>query len=484
MAINILKNPQNLTPAYNDVRFVVESDRSFLNKFLYEVDINIDNNTIYTLKTPNNQFDVGNIDISKVISNEVTHDFDPDSVEFNIATHSIAKYDLNIQESWFPEINFNTILSSGGLVNYISGSASYLDVNDQIYIKPDNIFDQTLKGFATVSGTSSVGSAFYVETDQPTNLPGGFYTYSGTIHLKNFDRKRISKPTTSERYVFNGGLSYEDFIDWDYTIYEAQSGGGEFLTKVPNNYEVRRDSRMLLNAYTDQSLLLNQLRVTTINGSYTIDNPYSNITSNYKRRLMQIGVGPWNLNNSPNVTPLGGATLPIIQSNVNEYSIRVNASTFPTSINSMTFKINDKCTRYEKIQLIFLDKLGSFIPFTFDLVSRKNTNIRRVRHRNSYSIYPNSTNDYSNDFRGAIDITNTLTDTYIVTSNWVNQETSNFLMNNLFESPEVYWIKDNGETVGVNITDKSKEVKQVINDQIINYEFEFQTSVMRRNRKT
>ena len=57
-------------------------------------------------------------------------------------------------------------------------------------------------------------------------------------------------------------------------------------------------------------------------------------------------------------------------------------------------------------------------------------------------------------------------------SDWVNQSTSDYLME-LFESPEVYWIKEDGTTIAIDITNTTVERKQVINDQVINYTLEF-----------
>jgi hypothetical protein len=67
------------------------------------------------------------------------------------------------------------------------------------------------------------------------------------------------------------------------------------------------------------------------------------------------------------------------------------------------------------------------------------------------------------------------TDVYSINSNWINQKTSNYLME-LFESPEVYWMKEDGKIIAINLTIGDIERKQTINDQIINYTLTFELS--------
>ena len=68
-----------------------------------------------------------------------------------------------------------------------------------------------------------------------------------------------------------------------------------------------------------------------------------------------------------------------------------------------------------------------------------------------------------------------ITESYTITSDWVNQTTSDYLMT-LMESPEVYWINEAGVAVAVSLTVSGTERKQTINDMIINYTINFELS--------
>lgn len=126
-----------------------------------------------------------------------------------------------------------------------------------------------------------------------------------------------------------------------------------------------------------------------------------------------------------------------------------------------------------------MDKKGSFIPFTFDMVSRNNKSIQRKNYNKLYGSFNPTDGDwgYNTYDRGKTNLNTKVVETYTVISNWVDQKTSDFLME-LYESPEVYWILDDDRTaVAVNIINTSVERKKTINDQIINYELTFEKSI-------
>jgi hypothetical protein len=125
-----------------------------------------------------------------------------------------------------------------------------------------------------------------------------------------------------------------------------------------------------------------------------------------------------------------------------------------------------------------MDKMGSFVPFTFTRVSRNTTSIDRKTWGQNYGSFAPATNNwnYNSWDRGTRTLDTVVNEKWVANSDWVDSATSDYLME-LFQSPEVYWIKDNGTTVAINITTTGVERKQTINDQIINYTIEFETSV-------
>jgi hypothetical protein len=170
-------------------------------------------------------------------------------------------------------------------------------------------------------------------------------------------------------------------------------------------------------------------------------------------------------------------TLPVITASTKEIKIYTKNSGGAQTIATKTFKVKNKCSKYEKIQLVFLDKFGSFIPFTFELVNKHNFAITRADYQQHYGQYAPASNNwkYNNWDRGKKSLDTQVVESYTINSNWVNQSTSDYLME-LFTSPEVYWINEVGTTVAISITSNQTERKQTINDQVINYQLTFEVS--------
>jgi hypothetical protein len=190
--------------------------------------------------------------------------------------------------------------------------------------------------------------------------------------------------------------------------------------------------------------------------------------------LRMAAVGPYELLTYTSSIDAGTYSFPILDTNTYTYSVWTVDSDGVKDLEEQVFEIKDFCSMYEKIQLIFMDKLGSFIPYTFNKVNRNSKSISRTDYQQVYGQYaPASQNwGYNTWDRGKKNLDTVVTEMYSVNSDWVNQTTSNFLME-LFESPQVYWINEDGLTQAINITDTATERKQTINDQIINYTLTF-----------
>ena len=104
-------------------------------------------------------------------------------------------------------------------------------------------------------------------------------------------------------------------------------------------------------------------------------------------------------------------------------------------------------------------------------------NIEKTNYQTDYGKYAPASSGwkYNSYDRGTSSLDTVVTDTYRVTSNWITEADSEWLMQ-IFTSPEVYWVKEDGTSVAINITTSSVERKQKINDQLINYTLEFQLS--------
>lgn len=269
-----------------------------------------------------------------------------------------------------------------------------------------------------------------------------------------------------EKYVFNGVLTYLDCINWDYDDWDANTTtNGKFFTNVPDNFELDIESYMFLNVYQNSNNEIKYLKIKSNLGTYSVTNSFTTITAD-QRRFLQVN------GSVKDLFDLGW-----IDNTTKEIEIWCENTTGDKTIESKIFKIVNKCSIYDKMQIIFMDKMGSFIPYTFNKVNRENRNISRTEYQQHYGTYAPAAQNwtYKTWDRGKKSLDTIVVEQYTLNSDWVNQSTSDYLME-LFESPEVYLVKPDGVIIAINLTVQSIERKQVINEQLINYQLTFELS--------
>ena len=485
MAITIIKQPQQLQPVYNEIVFVIQSDLSAEENFRFVTEVEVDGNIIAVIETPVNPEGYGVIDIHKHLENYLTNDFNPTSDTVIGADKSIVKYSVNFYERFNPVWEYDGIYNvptptGGTTLEFFSFGTidpdDYFDIGDTILVIQTPPFQVVANsGLAVISSMffDNVQNAYVIQTSKPFTSPTTFPN-AGIITLTN--QRSTTLPVgavVTDKEAFNGVLTFTDFINWDFNQYNSNTilSNGNWLTNAPNSYSIKSSSYLWLNVYSNLNNLINWLKVTVGLQDY-----YFPIIQGTKS-LLQVPITPSVLNGLNWEDISGGEpTLPFNLTSGVCFSITVTASDKnDVLIIPQTFCINDNCTRYEDIQLVFMDKLGSFIPFHFDLVNRQNNSIKRVNFQKDYGVYAMASTNwkYKTYSRGTSSLDTQVNETFTITSNWVNQTQSDFLMT-LFESPEVYWFKEDGTVLAINITNTSVERKQVINDLIINYTINFE----------
>lgn len=485
MAITIIKQPQQLQPVYNEMVFVLVSTLSTEPNFRFLTEILIDGTVIATLETPVNPEGYGVIDIHKHLENYITNDFDPTSNVAKFANNSIVEYSVNFYEKFKPIWDYDGIYNiptptGGQTLEFFSYGTidpnDYFNTGDTILVVQTPPFEVGANsGLAVITDIffNNNQNAYVIETSKPFTSPTTFAN-TGVITLPNQESTTVIPPASvTDKEAFNGVVSYLDFINWNFNDYNSNtiSNTGKWLTNAPNSYTIKTTSYIWFNVYSNVDDLIRALKVTV-----NLQDYYYPITQG-TNSLIQVPLSPEVLNGL-NWEDINGAE-PIVPFNLISglcFDVSVTAADRnDVLIKTHTFCINDTCTRYEDIQLVFMDKLGSFIPFHFELVNRHNKSIERTTYQKDYGKYAPAINNwkYNTYDRGTTVLGTEVLETFTVNSNWVSQEQSNFLMT-LFESPEVFWFKEDGTVLAINITNSSVERKQVINDLIINYTITFE----------
>lgn len=498
--ITIQKQPQQLQTTYNPMIIVATSSAQSLDGFLMVGDIYVNGTYVTRMKVATNPDGYCIFDIHKHVENRVDWDFNPNQFGWAPATYSQATYSVLLGEEYRPTWKFfDNVFLPGGILGFIGlqdqnpqpefsvGNVISVEQNTPITY-PQYNGNATITGIFATSGLAAPynGNRWIISTNKP--FLGSSPILGGTISLANFQTYTATNVNNvgntsslpNQKWAFNGVNTFLDDLNWNSTEYTAGTSSGttaSFLTNVPQNYNLSLDSRMWLHAYQIKNDLTT-LKIRTNNGTFSLANSFTSPSLGNKQPLLQVGCGPYQLiTNTASITAAAGSTFPIIDNTTKEYTIWCENASNQMTITPITFKIKNYCSRYEKIQMVFMDKLGSMIPFTFNFVSKENKSINRTSYQQHYGQYaPASQNwTYNTWDRGKKSLDTQITEVWTVSSDWVNQSTSDFLMT-LMESPEVYWIKEDGITLAVSLTVSSTERKQTINDQIINYTITFEIS--------
>ncbi len=238
-------------------------------------------------------------------------------------------------------------------------------------------------------------------------------------------------------YAWNGALQYHEYKSFTQSIYVCSNLKSRFLTTVPNRSLIPLTEKFTINFIqaTDDpvfAMIINTYDKDHVPiAQYQMDNVLYSISSpaDPEDLLITVGVGPANINEA---ALDGSPTQPVIDSNVRYYDIRLVDYTLNRNISERKeFEIDYRCTKYPQHRIWWLNRLGGFDSYTFNLKSSKSIDISRATHNK----LPDT--DYALGDRGESVINVNAGESYKLSSNWLTEEEGKW-METLFTSPEVY----------------------------------------------
>ncbi len=453
-----MANPDYITkaksfaPAFNSIEFKIDSTNKNLLNFRYIVDVYSANTAqrIYSQRImPEIVTGYGVVDLNAILSAQVTKSFFPNANSFTSCTKDYFDYDLSLGEEYvyfwpFFDSLFASSPFAGQTTLSSITSVHFFQSGDTLFVTGGTI----PQGVYTVLDTPD---AFSVTINAPfvggplSGTPGSavYSDYSNTVFFN------LNSTGVTDYTVFNGAVAHQDFPFYTtsaYTLNTVLPDQRKFVTTVPQDFSVMLQNSMWLH-YNNASGTTrpNQLIVQTPKGLYS----FTNIISGNVDTMQQVACGPYDLLNfNPAVTVISGQTN--IFSGVDSYEIWLTRNVLGTDVRvseKKRFKINDTCFKFPVIDLLFLDRLGSLIPFSFQLVSLKNINITRGQYTKLLPANYN-TIDAGKTTIGVVEV-----EEMQIESNFVSDTDMAFLRE-LFTSPTVY-IKENGNYWPVIMTDSS-----------------------------
>jgi len=353
MSQSIIAQPQTFLPAYNPTKFIVDSTNSNATgfKYIFQVfDLGTGNKVAEYKTLPLYSTGYGEIDLSKLLQTQVSWDLDTTSTSWYDAPNSIFSYHLEVGEEQVAEYPYTASLITNAGNTEITATNVFI-AGDQVVITQADlgVANPLLEGLHTI--VSATGSSFTVNVafSSITDI-----TIDGTVKYAD-NRKVITYNVTtfSARQAYNAAFRWVDWSVYDENDYDLTISGNEWLTNQPSEF----------SATLGQDIYLN------VRNPYTTDDVYfvnSNSAIFYKSlnnsgsNITQIPVGPYNFGALTGVGQL-------IDNTVTYYDIYYQQA---GSNNSVTYRINlDRRTSNTEYQILFLDRMGSFSSFAFQLKS-------------------------------------------------------------------------------------------------------------------
>lgn len=468
MAITIKGKPNEFTPAFNRVNYYVDSDNKNESGFRYVIDLYDSGGVKFWegrfIPRPGDGY--GEIIIGSIINRKLSYDV-PFGNEFKDATNSYFKVTVKVGEEFvtpwsYDDYQEQTSGPFAGFTELISANSHTFVAGDQIRIaQTDGGAEKPmLEGLFTVVDSSATS----ITIDILFSTVGIGVTVGGSVIYADNRKTVIRDLETITTTFFNGALTNESFRNYAGTEYIINQVDGEelFLTSMPlTGYTVPDSSDVYVNGgtfYETDPGYFSRLYYQNDGGELF----YKEIDQGTTQAVVQVCIiGA----DQGTLIPDGGGVLPLIKSGTKyiEFWAGNNAG----DILSKVYRIDiDRRCKIEDAELLFMDRLGSFLSFPFSLRNYESTSISRESHLSELGGLDEGAEkwSYQSTDAGAITDYITATKTIELNSNWLNES-----MRRMFEllvTSPVTFIKLEGIYYRCEIMDNSVTFAKKVNKKM------------------
>ena len=467
MAISLIAEPQDVTPAYNPMKFIYSSTNVNEPGFRYIFDI-YDNGTatkIAEYRILPNLDGYGEQDISRLIQEYVSYDFDSATVNGYDASNSYFIYDVNIGEEYIESVDYTSSLTQNGVYTKITATHAF-QVGDQVVITQvsPGTDNPTLDGLHTVTAiTGTTDFTVNVLWSEITDA-----TIDGNVAYAD-NRKTVTRDivTNTAKVAFNGAIPFIDWITYDENDYILSVNTDSLLTTMPSGHYLTLDQQMWVNFYTNKVLT-----------GYIY---FENSTGDVFRRLMnintkitQMGVG---CNNLPSLTLVSGSGS-LIEDDVTYYDFWYATSSGTQASQKYRINIDRRCVINE-YEILFLDRMGSLGSFAFQLKDKLTGTVQKETYNQHIEGAVTSQEwGYTSDAQGMKVINPNISETYELNTNWMSEDDASYFTQ-LVSSPQT-WILINRKWISCIVQDTGYEKERQRNKFLIRKSLRVKLSVQDR----
>ena len=218
-------------------------------------------------------------------------------------------------------------------------------------------FRPEIEGIQKVLDIEQVSSApveWMVVIDKP--WIGSGIASTGSTDFADGSKSQTLDLLTQSCLVFNGSEPLISFGDWDADDwYMNHPNIGNFLTSMPRSgFRVRPDSKVFLQIYQDGADSVEFTSASGSNGSYSLTAPNA---------VEMIDASPSKLNT------------------LDDYTVHIEDSSNNRISEQLSFTIDTACYGYEDLEICFLDRRGSILPFQFRLKRTQRQSVNRETYK-------------------------------------------------------------------------------------------------------
>ena len=265
--------------------------------------------------------------------------------------------------------------------------------------------------------------------------------------------------TSSTLQIFNGSLRYPEFTLWNYQYYDpALILDSLFLTDFPRTEKryVRFYENLYLGSFcTTPAPITLFIELFDISGNTIASDNYALTQTDFTL----INVAPQIIVSNTIIT----------QNDFDQcyrYYVYIDYS---GASNTETYFIymDQDCTRYDPVRLLWLNKYGVWDSFTFKLLSQESTDITSSRYEGEPGACSGAQYNYTLSKGLNRTYHKLAVDKLLINSDWMKEAVQNWLVRELFESPVVYIQQSDGSVELVNVTNANYLLKQRRKDGLI-----------------
>ena len=290
-------------------------------------------------------------------------------------------------------------------------------------------------------------------------------TYAIIVYEKYGDPAITQASATSTTLkAFNGSLEYEDWINFDYAIYDPnQTQDAFFLTFFPLTSKrlVGMDENFYL-AFFEQTAVAScdlNIELLDISGN-TIATDFITLTAT---DFYILNVGPQVIIDNTSITQIDFDTCYRY-----EISVSVQGVSF---VGPIYIYMDLACQRYEPYRLHWLNKLGCWDSFTFGLVSTNTASLDSFDYERDPGVWSGNSYTYPLYSGQKINYTKRKNKQLSLNSDFISEDVQNWLVTSLYDSPVVYLERDNGTDFEiVKVTNKNYKLKTRRTDGLLQEE--------------